>query len=140
MPRDNLDKSMPKTDIKFTDNPLTAEDPKRYLRIEVRVSEVVKSWRDSIFSFEWLHPDGHIKAYEELTESEQQKRAAVDELLEKGQPIPLPILGIGIMDNIEIGVGRAEFLTLAAQGIKIMPVHIPKSNETDFKPFRTDIK
>jgi hypothetical protein len=45
-----------------------------------------------------------------------------------------------MMENIEIGCGRAEFLTLAAHGLKTMPVHIPKSNESDFKPFRADVK
>ena len=47
---------------------------------------------------------------------------------------------IGMMDNVEIGVGRAELLTLAAAGIETMPVHIPKSSESDFKPFRADVK
>jgi hypothetical protein len=126
--------------IRFTENPTVAEDPARYVTLHVRVADVVESWRDSLFSFEWLNPDGEIKSMDELKDSEQEKRRAVEKLLKDSSPIPMPILGIGMMDNIEIGSGRAEFLTLAACGVKTMPVHIPKSCETDFKPFLADVK
>ncbi|MGB4108172.1 MAG: hypothetical protein WBK55_10325 [Alphaproteobacteria bacterium] len=126
--------------IRFTENPLAAGEPTRYVTINVRVPEVVKSWRASLFSFEWLRPDGKIKSAAELTPAEREKRGAVEKLLQGGGPVPMPILGIGMMDNIEIGSGRAEFLTLAALGVEIMPVHVPRSNESDFKPFRADVK
>jgi hypothetical protein len=48
-------------------------------------------------------------------------------------------LGIGLQDNVEIGSERAVLLTLAALGYETMPVHIPKSNESDFKHFRADV-
>jgi hypothetical protein len=126
--------------ITFTQNPIAAEEPNRYLVVAVHVPDIVKSWRDSLFSFEWLRPDGKIKSPSELTESEREKRAGVEQLLRSNTPIPMPILGIGMMDNIEIGSGRAELLTLAAAGLKIIPVHIPKSCESDFKPFLADVK
>lgn len=126
--------------INFTNNPLVAEDPDRYIAINVRVPDVLKSWRDSLFSFEWLNPDGAIKAAQDLSIHEHSKRMQVEHLLKVGKPVPMPILGIGMMDNVEIGSGRAEFLTVAAHGIKIIPVHIPKSNESDFKAFVADVK
>jgi hypothetical protein len=39
------------------------------------------------------------------------------------------------MENVEIGAGRAVFLTLAALGAKKLPVHIPKTHEDEFSPF-----
>lgn len=126
--------------IHFTENPLAAGEPGRYLSVHVYVPEIVKSWRGSLFSFEWLRPDGKIKTASELTAAEREKRQAVEQLIQAGAAIPMPILGIGMMDNVEIGVGRAELLTLAASGIETMPVHIPKSSESDFKPFRADVK
>ncbi len=129
-----------KKNINFTENPLTAEDPGRYTIIKVNVPAVVKSWRLSLFSFEWLTADGAIKSPRELSETEQSKRRGVETLLESKAPVPMPILGIGIMDNVEIGCGRAEFLTLAAAGLAVIPVHIPKSCESDFKPFLADVK
>ncbi|HQX26451.1 MAG TPA: hypothetical protein PKX38_00780 [Alphaproteobacteria bacterium] len=126
--------------IHFTENPLAADETGRYLSVHVRVPEIVKSWRGSLFSFEWLRPDGKIKSAAELNPAEREKRQAVEQLIQAGAAIPMPILGIGMMDNVEIGVGRAELLTLAAAGIETMPVHIPKSSESDFKPFRADVK
>lgn len=126
--------------IHFTENPLAAGEAGRYVAVHVRVPDIVKSWQGSLFSFEWLRPDGKIKSAAELKPAEREKRLAVEHLLQSGAAIPMPILGIGMMDNVEIGSGRAELLTLAASGIETMPVHIPKSNESDFKPFRADVK
>ena len=125
-----------KENIEFIDNAASGE---HYICVIVDVSCVLKSWRDSLFSFEWLSPEGEIKSSEELSEQEQPKRASVEEKLHNGKPIEKPILGIGLQDNIEIGSGRAEFLTLAAHGLKEIPVHIPKSNESDFKDFLADV-
>ncbi len=110
-----------------------------YMKITVELERVVASWRDSLFSFEWLHPDGRIRAMHELKPAEQARRAAVEQALQTGGPVTMPVLGIGMMENIEIGSGRAELLTLAAHGIKTAQVHIPRSCESDFKPFRADV-
>lgn len=135
MPTEKIEKN-----IRFTENPLAAGEGARYVTIYIRVADALKSWRGSLFSFEWLRPDGKIKSAAELTPAERDKRAAIEKLLQDGSPVLMPILGIGMMDNIEIGSGRAEFLTLAALGVEIMPVHVPRSNESDFKPFRADVK
>jgi hypothetical protein len=121
--------------LEFTDNSAAASRPDYYLCVEVNVEAVLKSWKSSLYSFEWLRPDGAIKTPEELTELEREKRTAVEKLLHSGGTIEKPILGIGMLDNIEIGSGRAQFLTLAALGLKTMPVHIPLSNQKDFKKF-----
>lgn len=118
--------------IEFADNP-AAKDT--FITVTVNVQATLESWRESIFSFQWMTAEGDIKPLEELAEDEQPKRQAVEQQLKNGQMIEKPILGIGMQDNVEIGSGRAEFLTLAAHGLKTMPVHIPKSNEDDFKDF-----
>ncbi len=121
--------------IRYAENPAALAEPERYSAVTVRVEPVLKSWKHSLFSYEWLRPDGGIKEQSELPEAERSKRRAVEELLENNRPIVKPILGIGMMDNVEIGSGRAEFLTLAALGVREIPVHIPKSCEGDFRPF-----
>lgn len=126
--------------IKFTENPVATAEPDRYVAIQIDMAAALKSWRKSLFSFEWLHADGRIKELSELSEAEQSKRQEAERLLKTGGPILMPVLGIGIMDNIEIGCGRAELLTLAAHGVKTIPVHIPKSCESDFKAFRAGVK
>lgn len=128
-----------KEKICFIDNAALRGGSASYIVVTVDAPQVLESWKNSLFSFEWLLPDGRIRSMEQLSEAEQVKRAGVESKLKSGQPIEKPLLGIGIMDNIEIGSGRAEFLTLLAHGQKTIPVHIPRANESDFKDFITDV-
>ena len=126
--------------VVFINNKATESRPDYYMEILVDVPAVLKSWQQSLFSHEWLSPEGRIKDLKELGISEQSKREGVETALSKGEHISKPVLGIGLLDNVEIGSGKAEFLTLAANGHKQIPVHIPKSNESDFKEFISDVK
>lgn len=101
----------------------------------IDAAKALESWRTSLFSFEWLDENGNIKPFEDLSAAEADKRRRVEDTLDKGGALERPVLGIGLQDNVEIGAGRAEFLTLAARGMATIPVHIPKSCESDFKPF-----
>jgi hypothetical protein len=121
--------------ITFIDNPAAGSGQSTYISVIVDTALVLESWRSSLFSFEWLTPEGAIKTLENLPAHEQPKRRNVEEKISTQEPIEKPVLGIGIMDNIEIGAGRAEFLTLITHGATKIPVHIPKSCESDFKPF-----
>jgi hypothetical protein len=121
--------------IAFIDNPAVRACPDRYITVTVDTEAVLKSWRESLFAFEWMLPDGRLKSASELPAAEQPKRTAVEKKLQSGAPLEKPVLGIGLMDNVEIGAGRAIFLTLAAQGVKRLPVHIPKSNRDEFSGF-----
>lgn len=122
--------------IRFTDNPVAKSRADHYIDITVDTAKIMKSWRQSLFSFEWLLPDGRIKSAGELSEAERSRREIVENAIATRQPLEKPILGIGMIDNVEIGSGRATFLTLVAQGLKTIPVHIPRANEADFKKFR----
>lgn len=122
-------------DIQFVDNPAIRERRDHYVDVTVDVSRILKSWQSSLYSFEWMLPDGRIKTRDELPENEQPKRAEVEEKIRRNRPLEKPILGIGLLENVEIGSGRATFLTLAATGLRTIPVHIPKSNEDEFVPF-----
>lgn len=121
--------------IKFVDNDAIEGREQNYVTIRVCVSEVLRSWRMSLYSFEWVTPEFEIKKLEELPEKEQKKREEVEERIRKGVPIEMPILGIGMLDNVEIGSGRAIFLTLAANGLDEMPVHVPAIYSSDFDDF-----
>lgn len=121
----------------FKDNSAIKGQEARYTVIEVDTVLALESWRQSLFSFEWLSPAGTVRSADELPLQEREKRLAAEAEIASGAPLPRPILGIGIMDNIEIGAGRALFLTLAAKGCKAVSVHIPKSNLNDFNKFRS---
>ncbi len=122
-------------DITFIDNPVARDRRDHYLDITVDTAKILKSWQASLYSYEWMLPDGRIKTRDELPENEQPKRDEAEEKIKRGKPIEKPILGIGLTENVEIGSGRAIFLTLAATGAKQIDVHIPKSNEDEFAAF-----
>ncbi len=122
-------------DLHFTDSPSIKGREDRYVVVRVRVDAVLKSWRSSLFSFEWLNPDGSLRSLDELPLHERDKRIRVEQKLEEAGALDRPVLGIGMMDNVEIGAGRDVFLTLAAKGEKTLVVHIPASNTRDFKQF-----
>jgi hypothetical protein len=122
-------------DLNYTDSPSVKGREDRYKIVRVRVDTVLKSWRSSLFSFEWLNQDGTIRSLDELPMHERDKRVKAEQSLVSGAPLQRPVLGIGIMDNIEIGAGRDVFLTLAAKGQKDIEVHIPLSNTKEFKQF-----
>ena len=121
--------------IMFIDNAAVKNNSDRYVTVTVDVAKILKSWRQSLFAFEWMLPDGGIKSAAELSAAEQTRRTAVEEQLKKNTALEKPVLGIGLLDNVEIGAGRAVFLTLAASGAKKMPVHIPKSSRDEFAKF-----
>lgn len=133
MPQKN--KKEPECEIVLTDHPAAAARRDHYLDIVVDAQAVIASWRDSLFSFEWLTPDGAIKSPADLPPAERAKREEIEKKITAGLPLQKPILGIGLQDNVEIGSGRAEFLTLAARGMTAIPVHIPKGNKNDFTGF-----
>lgn len=128
------------TRVQFAQNKAVEGREAQYIDVNVDVAKIMKSWRMSLFSHEWLLSDGRLKDLKELPASEQMKRQAVELAIANGKALPKPVLGIGLLDNVEIGTGKAEFLTLAALGHDQIPVHIPKSNESDFKDFIADVE
>ncbi|MCD8496971.1 MAG: hypothetical protein LRZ85_02130 [Alphaproteobacteria bacterium] len=121
--------------IKFINHQARQSQPERYLDVTVSAEAVISSYRTSLFSFEWLDAAGKIKDLAALPEKERPKRENVEKALKNGAALEKPVLGIGIQDNVEIGSGRAVFLTLAALGVKHIPVHIPVTHKDDFKTF-----
>lgn len=122
-------------DIAFIDNPVALGRKEHYMSVEVDTAKIVKSWRLSLFSYEWLLPDGRIKSAAELPDRERERRLEVEDRLARGLPLERPILGVGLLENVEIGSGRATFLTLAALGAHTVPVHIPKPDRDEFAAF-----
>lgn len=102
--------------------------------VKVRADAVLDSWRVSLFSFEWLDKEGRIRALEDMPLREREKREQAEKLIAQ-EGFDLPVLGIGLMDNIEIGAGKAIFLTLAARGDKEIDVLIPEGAQKDFSSF-----
>lgn len=124
---------------RFTENPATAGRPDAYMVVEVRLAPVLDSWRESLFSYEWMKPDGTLKSPGDLREREFLLREAAEHRLHGTGLLERPVLGVGIGDNIEIGSGKDLLLTLAGLGGTDMPVHIPKTHLKYFRPFLKEV-
>jgi len=120
---------------RFEENAALKGRETSFILAEALVAPVLASWRESLFAHEWLHQDGTIRKPADMTDTVRVRRLTAEERIDKGQVLERPVLGIGIMDNIEIGSGRDLFLALAAKGIDKIPVHIPKSQLEDFRLF-----
>ena len=121
--------------IEFVENPSVKLRNQPYLTVDIDLEKALKSWKASLYSFEWLDKDGNIKQTSELKEADQERRQLVERQIEEGTALEMPILGIGMLDNVEIGTGKAVFLTVASMGQKTMPVHIMSVHEKDFEEF-----
>lgn len=121
---------------RFIDNPALKGREANFITLDIKVAPVLASWRESLFAHEWLTADGHIKSPDQMSEKVRTGRLAAQNLIENADfKLERPVLGIGIMDNIEIGAGRDLFLSLAAMGVETISVHIPKSHGADFRIF-----
>lgn len=126
---------MNKSPIKFIDNSNIKGREENYLTLTVDSTKVLKSWKSSLFSFEWLTPDGQVRTPDQLGAAEQEKFHAITTLYRKGGAIERPLLGIGVLDNIEIGSRRDIFLTLCAYNISEISVHVLKQDEKEFNDY-----
>ena len=126
---------MPEPSLNLINNQSLAGREDKFNTVEIDLKIVLDSWKISLFSFEWLLPDGTIRNPDQLPEAEAEKYHEVLAKYESGAPLERPILGIGVMDNIEIGSRRDILLTLMSQGVKTLSVHIPKSNAEDFTAY-----
>lgn len=120
----------------LTDNTAIAGKEDKYKTITLNLDKILESWRISLFSFEWLTAEGTIRTAAELPEKERIKYEAICADIESNTALARPILGIGVMDNIEIGSRRDVLLTLRTKGITQLNVHIPKSLAEDFIPYQ----
>lgn len=121
--------------IPLTNHDSVSYSSTKYKTVTVDVAKTVESWKNSLFSYEWLTKDGDFKNIENLPPKDQERRTEILKKIEQGKPLVTPILGMGMLDNVEIGVGRAVFLTLAIMGATEIPVHIPVSQEDFFEKF-----
>ena len=121
--------------VTLIDNSAIRGREKNFAIVTIALAPVLASWRESLFAYEWLHKDGSLKTPDEQSGSVREKRQAITEQIRKGAPLERPVLGIGILDTVEIGSGRDVLLTLAVHGLSQIEVHIPKSHAEELKPF-----
>ncbi len=76
-----------------------------------------------------------MRDIDHLNMLDRDKVLKAKKILQAGEALPRPVLGIGILDNIEIGAAREVFYVIAGAGHKTLSVHIPRSNQGEFRPY-----
>ena len=126
---------MSEPEINTISNPSIKGREGDFTTVKVDLSAVLDSWKISLFSFEWLTPDGGIREAADLPEVEREKYELVSHKIDVGESVECPVLGIGVMDNVEIGSRRDVLLTAYSKGVCVMEVHVKTANLDDFKSY-----
>lgn len=121
--------------INFIDNPSLKGREDKFIVIQVNLKKIIKSWRKSLLSFEWLDSNGVIHDEEKLPDTMAKQFQHIKQRYENNDNLERPVLGFGIMDNIEIGSRKDVLLTLHKLGVDVLDVHIPKNDKEDFQKF-----
>lgn len=111
-------------EIAFEPNPALGENKDQYETAEIDISAALAHWQHSLFSFELLDAKGGVKPDSKLKDGDLQKRQAVRDMLRKGESLPMPLVGLGLIDNLEIPMGREVLSTLALEGYTRARVHV----------------
>jgi hypothetical protein len=122
--------------LNLIDNPSIQDRNHKFTVMTVDLNKIVKDWKKSLYSFEWLLPDGSIRPPEKLTTDYRHQTQNIEQIYQLGGTLERPVLGFGMMDNVEIGSRKEVLLTLARIGVENLEVHVPTSCSDDFKKFR----
>ena len=115
----------------FYDHEVVQKAPQDYVEITVSPQHILKCWQSSMFACEMLDKKGEIKEQGDMSPDNLKRYLDCLEMIKRSEETPKPILGYGIMDNIEIGVGREIVLAARTLELKEMPVHIRKAQADD---------
>ena len=117
----------------FNDHEVVQRAPSDYVEMQMQPEAILKAWSLSMFAHEVLNKDGSIKSDKDMSAVTLEKYLAAKECLKRGEAVSKPIIGVGIMDNIEIGIGRE--IVAASYDLKInsIPVHMRQGQAKDIR-------
>lgn len=121
------------TTINFCNHTIIDQSPDDYVEIETSPSKIFSVWKLSFFAHELLNQDGGVKAESEITGDTLQKYIDAMESIRRGEDIPKPVLGVGIYDGIEIGIGREVIAAAYHSGVETIPTHVRKGQRDEIE-------
>ena len=119
--------------IKLIDNASLKGREEKFTLMKVNLKKVIADWQDSLFSFEWLEPDGTVRSLKTLSADRTEQYQKIESLYKNNGALERPVLGLGMMDNVEIGSRKEVLLTLYKLGVSTLEVHVPKTCSEDFQ-------
>ncbi len=117
----------------FYDHEIVQQSPDDYYEMTLNAYSVLKAWSSSLFAHELLKSDGTIKDQSEMSDGTLDKYITATELIKKQESIAKPIIGVGMMDGIEIGVGREIIAVCHQMNIDTIPVQMRKAQRAEIE-------
>lgn len=111
------------TEPAFYDHEVVRRSPADYVEMRLSPSALLKAWSLSMFAHEMLANDGTVKPVDCMNTETLEKLLYAQDAMKKGEAVAKPIIGVGIMDNIEIGIGREIVVAAQTMNIPEIPVH-----------------
>jgi ferritin-like metal-binding protein YciE len=108
-------------------SPEIAKD-KAYIIMHADIDKLVSSWRSSIVAHEWV-VKGQFRTPEEMKPHILEEWQEVYDQFKSSDTLERPILGLGVLDNVEIGTNRAILSVAHHLGADVIDVLVPESLE-----------
>ena len=117
----------------FYDHEVVQRLPHEYIEMVAPPMDLLDAWSLSMFAHELLYNDGSIKAEADMNDVTLDRYLNALSNLKKGEPMPRPVLGIGIMDGVEIGLGREIIAACATLNISEISFHVRQAQAKEIK-------
>ena len=118
---------------RFYDHEVVRKSPKDYVEIITSPKAILRAWSLSLFAHELLGKDGQVKDKHDIKDETLKRFVMAEESIKRGEDIAKPVIGIGIMDGIEIGIGREIVAVAQVMGVKEIPVHVRRAQADEVK-------
>ncbi len=117
----------------FYDHEIVQQSPDDYAELTLSPRVILDAWALSMFAHELLDRDGAVKDKSDIKNETLERYVAAEESMKRGEGVAKPIIGIGIMDGIEIGIGREIIAAAHVMGVKDIPVHVRQAQADEVK-------
>ena len=117
----------------FIDHEIVRRTPNDYTEMQLHPDKILKAWALSLFAHEVLEKNGAVKTEDKMSDTTLEKFISARHAFEKGEEVTKPVIGVGIMDNIEIGIGREIVAAAKIMSLTEIPVIIRKSQLSDIE-------
>ena len=110
-------------------------NPDKYVAMQLDLQKTIESWAMSIVAHEWLK-SGIFKPHTDLQDHLQEEWATMLESVKNTKTFVRPILGIGVLDNVEVGTNRAVLSVADHLDLASIEVMVPKPMADLFEEFQ----
>lgn len=117
----------------FCDHIVVQKNPEDYTEMVLTPSQIFDAWKSSMFAHELIAKDGTIMGENALKGPSLQKYIAAYESLKRDEAVEKPVLGIGLFDGIEIGIGREIIAAAYHLNITDLPIHVRAAQAEEIK-------